>query len=118
MSKLRIKIWETSEAVVIRLEGEAGLKAVERLDLPFRQIVAAKPSLVVFDLKGLRYAASLFLGSLVNFRRGITQGEGKVQLAGVQPNIRELFQSTGLEGLFEFITTAPEAPANSSAHRS
>ena len=118
MSSLHIKILETSEAVVVRLAGDAGFKAVETLDLPLRRIVAAKPALVVFDLSELFFAASLFLGSLVNFRRGITYGGGKVQLAGVQPGIRELFQTSGLEGLFEFIATAPEASAPSPGERS
>jgi anti-anti-sigma factor len=118
MSSLHIKILETSTAVVVRLEGDAGFKAVETLDVPLRRIVAARPSLVVFDMTGLLYAASLFLGSLVNFRRGIVYGGGKVQMAGVQPNIRELFQSTGLEELFEFIATAPEATAPSPAESS
>ena len=50
----------------------------------------------------------LDLGLLVDLRKGIVYQGGRLQLAAVQPNIRELLQVTGLEDLFEFI---PEAPA-------
>ena len=107
MSSLSIEIFETPEAVVVKLEGEAGIRAADALDMPFPRIIAARPALVIFDLAGLLFAASLFLGTVVNLRRGIAYQGGKVQLAGAQPNIRELFQKTGLEELFEFVAVAP-----------
>jgi anti-anti-sigma factor len=108
MSSLSIEIFETARAVVVRLDGEAGIRAADALEAPFQRIIAVRPAVVIFDLAGLLFAASLFLGTLVNFRRGIAYQGGKVQLARTQPNIRELFQKTGLEELFEFVAAAPD----------
>ena len=115
MNTLSVRIFETPEAVVIKLEGDAGLRAADGLQAPFARIKEARPARVVFDLAGLRFAASLFLGLLVDLRKGIVYQGGRLQLAAVQPNIRELLHVTGLEELFEFIAEAPAEQASAAA---
>ena len=110
MRTLSVNIFETPEAVVIRLAGEASYTAADDLQVPFQRVIAARPRLVVLDLADLEFVASLFLGLLVNLRRGITIQGGQVQMAAVQPNVREILQVSKLEGLFEFIEAAPQPP--------
>jgi anti-anti-sigma factor len=110
MSALRVKIYRASEAVVVRLEGEAGIKAADALQAPLQRILGVRPSLVVFDLAELQFMASLFLGTLVNFRRGIAYYGGKVQLAALRPNILEVLQISRLLELFELVDVAPARP--------
>jgi anti-anti-sigma factor len=114
MSTLNVNIYEADGAVVIRLEGEAGIRAADGLQVPFQRITVAKPSLVIFDMSALEVVASLFLGLLVNFRRGLAAHGSRIQMAGVQPKIRELFQITRLEELFEFVQSAPPSPRSAS----
>jgi anti-anti-sigma factor len=109
MNSLQVNIYETPGAVVVQLKGEAGLKAADGLQAPLQRIVAARPPLVIFDLSGLVFAASLFLGLLVNFRRGLIAQGSKIQMSCVPKNIRDLFQVTRLEELFEFTETPPPA---------
>jgi anti-anti-sigma factor len=111
MSALSVNIYETPIAVVIRLEGDAGLKAADGLQAPLQRIAAARPPLVIFDMAELQFVASLFLGLLVGFRRGLVNQGTKIQLAAVRPNIRELLQVTRLEEFFEFVASAPPPPA-------
>jgi anti-anti-sigma factor len=111
MSTLRVNIYETPDAVVIRLEGDAGLKAADGLQVPLQRITGARPPLVIFDLAELQFAASLFLGLLVNFRRGLIKHGTRFQMAAVRPNIRELLQITRLEEFFEFVASAPPPPS-------
>jgi len=110
MSQLNVNIYETADAVVIRLEGEAGIRAADGLQVPLQRITGARPALVIFDMTELQVVASLFLGLLVNFRRGLVAQGSRIQMAGVRPNIRELFQVTRLEELFEFVSAAPPSP--------
>ena len=110
MGTLSVNIYEAPGAVVVQLKGEAGIKAADGLQSPFQRITAARPPLVIFDLAELEFAASLFLGLLINFRRGMASQGGRVQMACVRPNIRELFQVTRLEELFEFADSVPPAP--------
>jgi anti-anti-sigma factor len=108
MPTLGINIFETPKAVVIQLSGQAGYEAVDGLQVPFQRVVVARPRLVVLDLAGLDFAASLFLGMVVNLRRGIVMQGGQVQMAGVRPNLREILQVSKLDALFEFIDAAPQ----------
>jgi anti-anti-sigma factor len=110
MSSLSVNIYETSDAVVIRLEGDAGLRAADGLQVPFQRIIVARPSVVIFDMAELQFAASLFLGLLVNLHRGLAKHGTKFQMAAVRPNIRELLEITRLEEFFEFVATAPPPP--------
>ncbi len=114
MATLNVNIYETAAAVVIRLEGEAGIRATDGLQIPLQRITVARPALVILDMSGLQFAASIFLGLLVNFRRGLVAQGSRIQLAGVQPKIRELFHVIRLEELFEFVPAAPPAPSSAS----
>jgi anti-anti-sigma factor len=109
MNPLHIDIYETEDAVIVRLAGDAGIQAAQALEMPLQRIVASQVALVIFDLVGLEHAASLFLGTLVNFRRGMISRGGRVQLAGVQPRILETLQISRLDQLFELIASAPVA---------
>jgi anti-anti-sigma factor len=115
MSTLSVNIYETPGAVVIRLEGEAGIQAAAGLQVPFQRISGARPQAVIFDLEELCFAASLFLGMLVNFRRGLVSQGTKVQMARVRPNIQELLQITRLEELFDFVEFVPSDPKHKPA---
>lgn len=109
MSTLRVDITESPEAIVIRLEGEAGLAAADGIQAPFNAVIARRPAVVVLDLAGLLFAASLFLGTMVGFRRGVVRQGGRVKIAGLTDRMRDILTSTRLIELFEVVETVPEA---------
>ena len=112
MNTLSINVFETPSFVVVRLEGQGGFRSGDLLEEPLRRIGEGKPSLVVFDLAKLTFVASLFLRQLVMFRRNMSNHKGVVQMAAVQPQVREVLRAAGLEELFEFIPEAPAVPAD------
>ncbi len=65
---------------MVRLTGEAAVGSVDRLQTSLLGIAALRPSLIVFDMAGIGFAASLFMGALVAFRRGIVRNGGQVRL--------------------------------------
>jgi len=107
MNGLSVRVIETAEAVIVQLEGEAGITAADGLQLPLQRLTVKRPAVVVFDMAELTFVASLFLGLLVNFRRGLIKHGTKVQLAGVRPNVLDVLRTTRLEELFEFVAAAP-----------
>lgn len=107
MPGLSVRVFETSEAVVVQLDGEAGITAADGLQMPLQRITVTRPAVVVFDMANLTFVASLFLGMLVRFRRGVVKHGTRVQLAGVRPNILDVLRTTRLEELFEFVASAP-----------
>jgi anti-anti-sigma factor len=75
------------------------------------RLLARRPHLVVFDLAGLTFVASLVLGALVSFRRALARHGGKVTPAGLQPAVKEVFHAAGLLALFPVSETVAEALA-------
>jgi anti-anti-sigma factor len=112
MNPLQVDIREVTEGVVVCLKGDAGLLAAQELEAPLQRIVARQPPLVVFDVAGLEFAASLFLGTLVNFRRGIVAHGGRVLLAGARARLLEVLQISRLDQLFELTDAPPQTVAS------
>ncbi len=71
----------------------ASLQSCGRLTMPTTSIV---------DLTEVRYIDSTALGCLVRVKNDLIQrGGGKVQLVGLQPNVRRVFALTKLDEIFE-----------------
>lgn len=107
MSDFKVSVRENPGMAVVRLEGEGGYLMVDQIDAFFRRVLAARPSLVILDLEALEFAASLFLGAIIRFRKDVVRGGGKVQVAGAQPKIMQLFEITQIAQFFEFIPALP-----------
>ena len=112
MSDLRIEIVPVTEGTLIRLVGEADFASIDRLQTSLLGISVQRPTLVVFDLAEFAYAASLFMGVLVSFRRGIVRNGGQVRLAALQPNVEEAFRIARLHELFAMAATVEAALAS------
>jgi anti-anti-sigma factor len=115
MCEPRIDITETRQGLIVRIEGEAGYLAADALQGPLTRLLARRPHVVVLDLAGLTFLASLVLGALVSFRRALARHGGRVKLAGLQPAVRETFHTAGLLTLFQVSETVAEALGASTA---
>jgi anti-anti-sigma factor len=111
MNDLLIEIEPLTEGTLIRLVGEADVTSIDSLQASLLAISVQRPVLVVFDLAGLEFAASLFMGTLVSFRRGIVRNGGQVRLAALQSNVEEAFRIARLDDLFAMMATVEAALA-------
>jgi anti-anti-sigma factor len=100
---------EMSGGVVIRLQGEARITAVDRLQFTLARLVARRVPLVVLDLSGLTLLSSLAMGALVALSRDLGRWGGRVRIAGIRPRVYESLESLRLHTLFEFCSTIEEA---------
>ena len=108
------RVAERPWGVLVRLEGEAGIHAVDRMQLILMRLVARRMPLVVVDLSGLTFLSSLAIGALVGFSRELGRFGGRVKLAAIPPLIYESLQTTRLPMLFEVCATVEEAQAAAS----
>jgi len=106
---LQVEIVPVTGGVLVRLTGEAAIGCVDRLQSSLVRVTALHPSLIVFDLAGIAFAASLFMGALVSFRRGVVRNGGQVRLAAMQPKVESAFRSARLEELFPILSTVQAA---------
>ena len=69
MGKLQVEVDERPEGVVVRAAGHVGYLEAEGLQSAVAEVIARQPALLVFDLTGVSFIASLGMGVLINARR-------------------------------------------------
>lgn len=96
---------KVGRCVVLRPEGRIDSDNAQAFEERLLAEVAANPGNVVVNLAGTTYLSSKALRALVTAlkaARGRTLRKGKVVLAAVPPNLREVFDLATLNMLFEF----------------
>ena len=63
----------------------------------------------VLDLSGVDYMGSSVLGLMINVRQHIKSGGGKLALAGMSPQLMQIFRTCCLEKLFTITKTRADA---------
>src|SRR5271170_3438518 len=63
----------------------------------------------VVDVSSVDYMGSSVLGLMINIRQQIKSGGGKLMLAGLSPQLRDIFKTCCLESLFQIAKTRADA---------
>ncbi|HTL28345.1 MAG TPA: STAS domain-containing protein [Tepidisphaeraceae bacterium] len=113
MANLKVEIEQKPQAVIAKLDGEAGVDEADELSRNLRLLTAAKPAVAILDLGGLSYIASMGIGALVRFRNDLTQAGGRVLIANCRPLVFDTFRHAGLQRVFQIFPTVDEALAAS-----
>jgi anti-anti-sigma factor len=105
-----VSVTHTANDLVIRVKGEASVEHAGALLDGLLTATARRPGIVTLDLSELSFIASLAMGVLVAYRRGVVRTGGRVRLAEeMQPAVREALARAELLDLFK--PTAQAAPA-------
>ncbi|MGD9689539.1 MAG: STAS domain-containing protein [Phycisphaerales bacterium] len=78
---LLVKCERGPKALVMRLEGAAGMAEMDELTERIDEVIAEKPKLVILDLNQLSFVNSLVIGAFVRLNRGVRQGGGAMRIA-------------------------------------
>ena len=109
---LPVTIETRGPAVVVRAQkkmmDDDELKAMSQL---VDKAASAEPgiTLVVLDLSPVRIVPSLALGLLVQVSQKCRARQQRLKLAGLQPQVRQIFSITRLDRLFEFVDSVEAA---------
>jgi anti-anti-sigma factor len=63
----------------------------------------------IVDVSSVDYMGSSVLGLMINIRQQIKSGGGKLMLAGLSPQLRDIFKTCCLESLFQIAKTRADA---------
>ncbi len=96
---------------IVTLKGDAGILALEQLEREMIKVSAAQVRVLVFDLSGLTFAASIAIGNLVAVRNSIHQRGGRCFIAGAQGEIARVLHRSRVDGLFEMVSDVDAALA-------
>jgi anti-sigma B factor antagonist len=110
---LRITITEEKDTVIMAPAGRIDSFAIDELQEGFEQVKETGKSNIILLLKDLEYINSRGIGAFLSFFKWIKQVGGMVRLAEVPPNIMELLNLLGLDGLAKVYPSLPRAVENS-----
>jgi anti-anti-sigma regulatory factor len=111
-SAVRVETDQTSDRLVIRVKGDAGVESSGALLGGLLAASALRPALVTLDLSELRSVSTLAMGVLVAYRRGVVRAGGRVVLDEVlQPAVYEALDRAQLLDLFGYPRTVVLSPA-------
>jgi anti-anti-sigma factor len=113
---LTVEANQHPSGLIIKIAGDAGVENIETLERELTKLSAARPPLIVFDLSGLDFIASLGMGALMSFRKGIVRNGGIVRIAAAKPAVLDAFKRAALKELFNTCATVDEALTAKSSH--
>jgi anti-sigma B factor antagonist len=85
---------------VLPLEGEIDLHVSPRVSEKLGDIIKPKPSRVVVDLSRVSYIDSSGLAVLISGMQEVEDYGGRFALAGLQENVRSIFETARLDNVF------------------
>jgi anti-sigma B factor antagonist len=96
---------------VLPLDGEIDLHISPRVAVSLAQIIQKKPDRVVVDLSRVTYLDSSGLAVLIEAMQNTEEYGGKFSLAGLQENVRSIFEIARLDQVFRIFPDVDAALA-------
>jgi len=97
------------DVLVLYAKGEIDINTAPQLKKDFDKIIAAKSAKIVFSFKDVSYIDSSGLATLVEILKNLRSYGGKLKLANLSTKIKNLFEITKLEKLFDISQEEEEA---------
>lgn len=91
----------TKESNVLPLDGEIDLHVSPEVAKSLRTIIENKPKQLVVDLTNVTYLDSSGLAVLIEGMQNVQKYGGKFGLAGVQEDVKHVFDIARLDQVFE-----------------
>ena len=85
---------------VLPLQGEIDLHVSPGIAASLATMVSAHPARLVVDLSGVTYIDSSGLAVLIQAMQNVEEYGGKLTLAGVNENVRSIFEMARLDQFF------------------
>jgi anti-sigma B factor antagonist len=96
---------------VLPLEGEIDLHISPRISASLSAMITQKPRQLVVDLTKVSYIDSSGLAVLIEGMQNVEAYGGKFALAGLQPNVRPIFEIARLDQVFRIFPDTAAALA-------
>ncbi len=96
---MNIKIEEIEQQTWVWLEGRMDTITAPELEEAIKPVLEQKPDIVI-DFSSLHYISSAGLRVFLIIQKQITANRGKLILRKMQPQIKQVFDMTGLSSIF------------------
>lgn len=100
---------EISGVAVVQVRGDIDFREMVEIKKTIGSYLMADKKNVVISLAQVDHVNYLSIGVLVGSLRLLRNVGGDIKLAGTQPQVRQIFQVTGMDEFFEDYATVEEA---------
>jgi anti-sigma B factor antagonist len=84
--------------------------AIDRMSASVKELIQGAPETrFVLDFQHVPHLSSTALGMLIGLHRRIVQRQGRLKLAGINPDIMEVFRVTKLDTVFDIYRDSASA---------
>jgi anti-sigma B factor antagonist len=104
-----------TDAIVLSLTGEVDLYTCPELKTELLRVIDEGAKVVVVDLSETTFIDSTGLGVLIRGVERLRTNDGRLAVVVVDPNLKKVFEITGLDRVFSIHGSRDEALANSPA---
>jgi len=109
MDKLHIKVEYVAEAAILRLSGLVDSATSYYLESRLNELIAADKVKLVIDLTEVDYISSAGWGIFVSEIKGLRAKNGDIKLAGMNPDVRDVFELLEFDTLLTPYESATDA---------
>ena len=108
-----VSVSKETGSSTIRINGEVDIHTCPKLTLQLNTLISEGQNVLIVNLENVHYIDSTGLGTIAHAARNIEQKNGKMLLISNKPQIKKLFEMSGLKdkniSLFENESTAKES---------
>lgn len=95
-----LEVLEQDGAAVLKLAGPLDAHTFDRLEALFNELFGKDTYKLLVDMSGVDYVSSAGVGAFFNALSCARENNGNIVFMNLAPNVRELFNSLGLESIF------------------
>ena len=106
---MQVKHVDKGGITVCYLNGEIDINTSPELKKIFDKLLLGKPGKIILNLKDVSYVDSSGLATLVEMLKGLRVYGGKLKLTNLTTKVKNLFEITKLEKLFDIVSEEEEA---------
>jgi anti-sigma B factor antagonist len=108
-SEIIKEVRHEGQAVILVLAGEIDMKCSVKLRDKFLELLKGKPPVLVVNMAQVEFMDSSGLGTLVEALRWSRRNDGQLKLAGLSQAVRNIFEISRLDSVFQVYDTEAEA---------
>jgi anti-sigma B factor antagonist len=111
----RVKVEQIGDVLVIRLPSRLDAAGLALIDSDFSEVATTHKGKLLADMSDVNFVASLALRMLLMNLKAVQPQGGDLRLAGLQPQIAEIFRKSRFDTLFKIYADRDAALASYAA---
>ena len=106
---MQVKQEDKNGVMICQVSGEIDINSAPQMKKIFDKLVNEKKEKLIINLKDVSYVDSSGLATMVEILKGLRSYGGKLKLSNLSTKVKNLFEITKLEKLFDIAQEEEEA---------